>query len=119
MAALRHDMYQKTVQDIVNLYENGHLNLSPGFQRDSVWTERDRAKLVDSIMRNYPIPAIFLYRRSSDGEIIYDVIDGKQRIESILMLWVLLEGIDSGAFNFRRRRKDWVINHYGGCVNRI
>jgi hypothetical protein len=110
MVALRHDMYQKTVQDIVNLYEDGHLNLSPGFQRDSVWTERDRAKLVDSIMRNYPIPAIFLYRRSSDGEIIYDVIDGKQRIESILMFMGAIRG---NRFWARvqlpgEEEKDWV-----------
>ncbi len=92
MAELRHEAYQKTVQDISNLYENGHLNLSPGFQRDSVWTERDRAKLVDSIVRNYPLPSIFLYRRESNGEIVYDVIDGKQRIESILMFMGLMRG---------------------------
>ncbi len=92
MSGLRHDAYQKTVQDLVNLYEDRHLNLSPGFQRDSVWTERDRAKLVDSIVRNYPLPSIFLYRREEHGEIIYDVIDGKQRIESIFMFMGLIRG---------------------------
>jgi 5-methylcytosine-specific restriction endonuclease McrA len=74
-----------TVTNISNLHEDGLLNLEPGFQRQSVWSERDRAKLIDSILRNYPLPAIFLYRREEDGQIIYDVIDGKQRIESILM----------------------------------
>src|SRR5258708_1236183 len=83
---------QKTVQDLVNLYEDGHLELNPVFQRDSVWTQRDRPKLIDSIMRNYPLPAIFLYRRQRDGEIIYDVIDGKQRIESMLMFMGLIRG---------------------------
>ena len=84
MSDIRHQLLQRTVQDIINLHEDGLLNLSPGFQRDSVWTERDRAKLVDSIVRNYPLPTVFLYRRESDGQIIYDVIDGKQRIETIL-----------------------------------
>ena len=42
----------KTVIDLVNLYEDGVLNLEPGFQRQSVWAERDRAKLIDSILRN-------------------------------------------------------------------
>jgi hypothetical protein len=92
MTDIRHESVQRTVQDIVNLYENGHLNLSPGFQRDSVWTEHDRAKLVDSIVRNYPVPSIFFYRREAEGEIIYDVIDGKQRIESILMFIGLIHG---------------------------
>lgn len=85
MTDLRHNFVPRTVQDLMNLYDDGNLNLSPGFQRDSVWTERDRAKLVDSIVRNYPLPSIFLYRSHENGEIIYDVIDGKQRIESLLM----------------------------------
>src|SRR5450830_47808 len=55
------------------------------FQRQSAWKERDRAKLIESILRNYPLPAIFLYRREEDGKLVYDVIDGKQRLESILM----------------------------------
>lgn len=82
---LSHRPETKTVTDLVNLYEDGLLNLEPGFQRQSVWNERDRAKLMDSILRNYPLPAVFLYRRQADGEFVYDVIDGKQRIESILM----------------------------------
>jgi uncharacterized protein with ParB-like and HNH nuclease domain len=80
MTDLRHEGYQKTVQDIINLYQSGHLNLSPGFQRDSVWTKRDRVNLIDSIIRNYPLPSVFLYRREKEGDIIYDVVDGKQRI---------------------------------------
>ena len=66
--------------------------MSPGFQRESVWTKKDRQKLIDSILRNYPIPAIFLYRREDNGEIIYDVIDGKQRIETCLMFMGLIRG---------------------------
>jgi len=98
MGNITHESFQKTVQDINNLYAsktrkgNRQLNLSPGFQRDSVWTERDRKKLIDSIIRNYPLPAIFLYRREENGEIIYDVIDGKQRLETILMFMGSIKG---------------------------
>ena len=38
------------------------------------------------------MPSIFFYRREEDGQIIYDVIDGKQRIESILMFMGLMRG---------------------------
>lgn len=89
---LTHRPETKTVKDLENLFEDGLLNLEPGFQRQSVWTERDRAKLMDSILRNYPLPAIFLYRREDNGQIFYDVIDGKQRIESILMFMSLMRG---------------------------
>ncbi len=70
----------------------GHLNLEPGFQRQSVWNERDRAKFVDSILRNYPLPAIFLYKRHENGHLVFDVIDGKQRIESVFMFTGKMRG---------------------------
>ena len=89
---LTHQQNPKTIQDLVNLYEKDQLNLEPGFQRKSVWVERDRAKLLDSIIRNYPLPAIFLYRNQRDGDVVYDVIDGKQRIESFLMFMGLKQG---------------------------
>lgn len=55
MTAIEYRTYQKTIQDILNLYEDGHLNLEPGFQRSSVWAERDRAKLIDSILPQLPV----------------------------------------------------------------
>src|SRR4051812_34330997 len=91
-SSITHRSETKIVKDIENLFKSRHLNLEPGFQRQSVWSERDRAKLIDSILRNYPLPAIFLYRREHDGQIIYDVIDGKQRIESILMFMGQMRG---------------------------
>jgi hypothetical protein len=94
---LSHQQNPKTIQDLVNLYEKDHLNLEPGFQRKSVWKVRDRAKLMDSIIRNYPLPAIFLYRNQRDGDVVYDVIDGKQRIESFLMFM----GLKLGRFETR------------------
>lgn len=98
MNGITFDTSEKTIQDIANLYKSftkekqRHLNLSPGFQRESVWNDRDRKKLIDSILRNYPVPAIFLYRRESNGEIIYDVIDGKQRLETCLMFMGVIRG---------------------------
>jgi hypothetical protein len=98
VAQLQHHVYQKTVQDLIHLYERRLLNLSPGFQRDSVLSDRDRAKLIDTIVRGWPLPAIFLYKRQSDGENVYDVIDGKQRLESILRFTGAIRG---GRFGTR------------------
>ena len=90
--SISHRPETRTVTDIQNLFEDNLLNLEPGFQRQSVWSERDRSKLIESILRNYPLPAIFSYRREEDGRIIYDVIDGKQRLESILMFMGEMRG---------------------------
>src|SRR5207237_815754 len=92
MSTIDYKSYQKTIQDLCNLYEKGHLNLEPGFQRSSVWGERDRSKLIESILLRYPLPSIFLYRRYEEGDPVYDVIDGKQRIESILMFTGAIRG---------------------------
>lgn len=115
MSELTKKFSTRTVQDIANLYIHGHLNLSPGFQRDSVWKLRNRQQLIESILRKFPIPAVFLYRRQSDdGNICYDVIDGKQRIESLLLFMGLKRG---GRFEIStqlpetqdRERLDWRI----------
>lgn len=82
---LSYQMKQHSVQDLINRYDRGTLNLEPGFQRKSVWSLADRKKLIESIVHGYPLPAVFFYKRNEDGHTIYDVIDGKQRLESILM----------------------------------
>jgi hypothetical protein len=75
----------KTILELRNLQDQGHLNLEPGFQRNSVWTSADRKKLILSVLEGYPFPSIFLYRRDEDGFPVYDVLDGKQRLETIFM----------------------------------
>lgn len=76
---------EKTISDLSLMFRHGQLNLAPGFQRKSVWTTADRRRLIQSILSHYPIPSIFLYQRNNRGNTIYDVLDGKQRIETILM----------------------------------
>lgn len=76
----------KDVQDFISLFNEDRLNLEPGFQRKSVWQLADRKKLVQSICQNYPLPSVFLYRSTDDsGRLIYDVLDGKQRLEALFM----------------------------------
>ena len=75
---------QLTIADLVNRHEKRVLNLSPAFQRKSVWRDRERTLLIESLLRGFPIPAVFLYKRNEAGRLCYDVIDGKQRLESIL-----------------------------------
>ena len=82
----------KTIADLVHLYENNMLNLSPAFQRKSVWVLKDRQKLIDTVIRNYPLPAIFLYRNEDHGDLSYAVIDGKQRLETLLGFLGFLRG---------------------------
>jgi hypothetical protein len=76
---------EKTINELSLLFRNRQINLDPGFQRRSVWTINDRRRLMQSISAGYPLPSIFLYRREPNGRVVYDVIDGKQRLETIFM----------------------------------
>src|SRR5262249_52487566 len=82
---LRYEFGTKTVQDLCLAQSHGLLNLEPGFQRKSVWSRTDRRKLIQSVLEGMPVPSIFLYKREEEGRLIYDVLDGKQRLESLFM----------------------------------
>jgi len=89
---------EPTINQLLLMFKSRQINLDPGFQRRSVWSPRDRTSLIQSIVAGYPIPSIFLYKRQENGRLIYDVIDGKQRLETILMF--------VGAGRFKRDRFD-------------
>ena len=63
------------------------LNLSPAFQRKSVWGITDRKNLIRTILEGMPCPTIFLFKRWDKKRKCYinDVIDGKQRLETIFL----------------------------------
>lgn len=61
------------------------LDLNPPYQRKSVWTAGDRRFFLDTIFRDYPCPPIYLHKTIDEkGEAIYHVVDGKQRIETVI-----------------------------------
>jgi 5-methylcytosine-specific restriction endonuclease McrA len=67
------------------MFGKKQLNLSPGFQRRSVWSLGDRRLLIQSLVAGIPLPSVYLYKQqNSKGTLTYDVIDGKQRIETLL-----------------------------------
>jgi len=75
------------VREIIDLRVKQMLVVNPEYQRGSVWTLSQRRKLVDSVLRGYPIPLIYLHHiRQIAGKLIsqrYEVIDGQQRINAL------------------------------------
>lgn len=63
----------------------GKFNFEPPYQRRSIWSDEKQSFLIDSILRNFPIPPIFLDRKidPNTGKTTFDVIDGKQRLTAI------------------------------------
>lgn len=57
------------------------LILEPSFQREYVWNQPKKQQLIDSILLGIPIPT-FYFSIDKNGNLL--VVDGKQRINSIL-----------------------------------
>lgn len=89
-----YDFQPNTIKVIRDWYLSGKLNLSPEYQRLGVWSDSERSKLIDTIFCGYPLPAVILYERTDTRtrKRIYDAIDGKQRLESILYYLGVLKG---------------------------
>ncbi len=75
-----------SVNDFREWHRSEQLVLSPRFQRRSVWTETARSYLMDTIIRGKPIPKVFIRQNidPSSGRSIREVVDGQQRLRTIL-----------------------------------
>lgn len=75
------------VKDLIDLRTQQMLVVNPEYQRGVVWGTAQKKKLVDSVLRGYPIPLIYLHHiKQSAGKLVserYEVIDGQQRISAL------------------------------------
>ena len=74
-----------SVNDFREWNDRKELVLQPKFQRRSVWSDKARSYLVDSIVRGKPIPKIFI-RQDLDPKTkrtVREVVDGQQRLRTI------------------------------------
>ena len=59
------------------------LQITASFQRNPVWTTKQKSYLIDTILRGYPIPELYMQEYSdADGNDVYVVVDGQQRIRA-------------------------------------
>lgn len=74
------DSYPMSIGEIINLYQDGDLDIHPEFQRIYRWNETQKTRLIESILLGIPLPSFFVAQRS-DG--VWDVVDGLQRLSTI------------------------------------
>lgn len=73
-----------SVQEAYRLYRAGNLLVNRKYQRKLVWTEKEKVDLIDTILKQYPIPLILLAERiQSHGPGVYEILDGVQRLNAI------------------------------------
>jgi len=70
------------IQSLYGMYREGKIFVNRKYQRKLVWTLEEKQRLVESIVKKYPIPAV-LVAESPEKPGVYEVIDGLQRLNAI------------------------------------
>jgi hypothetical protein len=71
-----------TIQSVYSWYRGGKLYVNRRYQRKLVWTLLEKKRLIESILKKYPIPAILIAERPGEPG-TYEIIDGLQRLHAI------------------------------------
>ena len=96
---MEYKLTQWTIKKLVTEHEAGHINLSPPYQRNPIWTLRAQQKLIESILNHKPIPNFFLLEKGARS---FEMIDGQQRARTILAYWKNLL-VDHDHLTFQER----------------
>lgn len=74
------------IQDMLNLSRSGELDVSPWYQRRSIWNTPQKSYLIITLLEQKPIPAIYIryHLNLDEGKTVRQVVDGQQRTRAIL-----------------------------------
>ena len=74
-----------SVQALYRSYRDGTLIVNRQYQRKLVWTVAEKQKLIDSLLKDYPLPLFLLAEKPPEGQggSRLEVIDGMQRLNAI------------------------------------
>lgn len=79
------------IRSVLLQLDEDEIDLDPEFQRGDVWNVQKQQLLIDTIMRGWEIPPLFLIK--NEGRDIREVLDGHQRLRAI-------ESFHQGKFKF-------------------
>jgi len=77
---IRVDTKAFSLRQIYDMITMGDIDLSPDFQRNLVWDNLRKSRLIESVLLRIPLP-IFYFAQDEEGKI--SVVDGLQRLSTI------------------------------------
>lgn len=89
------DGYDMSFGEVATMYKSGELVIDPNYQRLYRWEESQRTRFIESLLLGIPIPPIFVFQRESG---IWELIDGLQRVSTVLQLMGDLRHPDQGLY---------------------
>ncbi|MDN7487514.1 DUF262 domain-containing protein [Burkholderia sp. AU45274] len=73
----------ENIQELYTWYLDGRLIVNRRYQRKLVWTIDEKQHLIDTVVRQFPLPLILLAEVHVDGQPRFEIIDGMQRLNAI------------------------------------
>lgn len=107
------DGYAMSIGELVSMYKEGELNINPDFQRKFRWSLRQRTRLIESVLIGVPLPSIFVYQNEKG---IWEVVDGVQRISTILEFMGELKDKDGKKLEPSTLEKTKMLPHLDGIT---
>ncbi|MCF0075598.1 DUF262 domain-containing protein [Dyadobacter sp. CY261] len=77
---MEYNIVEYTIKTLYDLVKNEKIDLNPSYQRNFIWSPINQRELIDTILRGYPLPALFLYQKDDKR---YEMVDGQQRTKTI------------------------------------
>lgn len=82
---MKHTTRPQSIAWFQDHYKAGRLTLRPPFQRKPVWSDKQRSALIESALLDIPIPEVYVQvTLADDGTEAFGVIDGQQRLRTLL-----------------------------------
>lgn len=88
---LKTDRLDMSLGEIINMYEEETLIISPEYQRSFRWEKYQQSRFIESLLLGIPIPAIFV-AENSEGK--WELVDGLQRVSTILSFFGKLKNLE-------------------------
>jgi hypothetical protein len=86
-----------TLREIADQIKEDEIDLAPDFQRSFVWKQRQRTRLIESVLLGIPLPAFYF---NQDREGTYQVVDGVQRLSTIRSFMVDEHTLEQGDLEY-------------------
>lgn len=109
-----------TTETILNQLVRDNIQLNPQFQRRDAWSITRKSRFIESLIVGFPVPQIVLaVNRQEKGKFI--VLDGKQRLLTILQFYGRSEKTKNNAFALKdlEFRRDLIGKKYDDFQNDV
>ena len=95
------DRLDMSFGEIINMYQDGEIIISPDFQRLFRWSDYQKTRFIESVLLGIPIPPIFV---SENVEGKWELVDGLQRLSTIFSFFCILRDKEGNKDN---EKNDW------------